>query len=41
MAKDPARTNCLRSFNDDQYQEILAYNGIIRHIEIYLDDPDV
>jgi len=32
MAKDPARIKFLCSFNNNQYQEILAYNNIIRHI---------
>ena len=41
MAKDPTRTKILCSFNDDQYQEILAYNNIIRQIEKDRDDPDV
>ena len=41
MAKDPARINFLCSFNNDQYQEILAYNDITRHIKKDHDDPDV
>ena len=41
MAKDPGRNKFLCSFNDDQYQEILAYNGIIRHIEKDHDDLDI
>ena len=41
IAKDPARIKFLCSFNNDQYQEILAYNDIIRHIEKDHDDLDV
>ena len=41
MAKDPACTKFLCSFNDDQYQENIAYNDIIRHIERNHDDLDV
>ena len=40
-AESPARTKFLCSFNNDQYQEILAYNDIIRHIQKDHNDIDV
>ena len=41
LESNPGRIKFLCSFNDDQYEEIYAYNDIIRRIEKNNSDPDI
>ena len=41
LKSNPERIEYLCSFNNDQYEEIHAYNDIISHIEKENNDPDV
>ena len=41
IANNPDRIKFLCSFNNDEYEDILAYHDIIDHIEKEYEDPTV